>query len=325
MSQLRSIALQAQNIQIGAIGRTLSGAPAGTNIQMGNMTNASAQPTAYYKDPLGNSGAVSPGGNIQSQKFTTRTLAFLTGTGAITPATLQTVLSTAQQQGYFSLWNRAQSTGALTISTGSANSINPTAPTPNPPNAPTPNPPNAPTPNPPNAPTPNPPNAPTPNPPSPGNTNPPSSYCTAYESSVNSSGCSNCVSSCNICCEYQPSPGNTNPPTPNPPSPGNTNPPTPGNPTPPSPGNTNSPTPGNPTPGTPNPPNTATNNQGPATPLVYNSGYIVSQQSSAQQITVVTAGLTPAQGSHPAGAIHALQQTGPITSMVVQQGTLQFT
>jgi len=407
MAQLRSVSIQ-QTVQIGGIGRTLSGAPAGINIQLGNMTNTSTQPSAFYRDPLGNTGPVSAGGNIQSDKLRTRTLAFLTGTGALSSPTLQTLLSQAQQQGYFSLWNRAQSTGALTISTGSANTSNPNPPTntgTNPvvpvsyPNGGT-NPyipvsyPNGGTnpyypasggnPNfytvPASGGNPNfytvPASGGNPNfytvPASGGNPNfsyvgPSPSYCNPGYSNYSGS-CNNCQYNCVLCCgnfnpyypgynqnsgtnPYYPASypnGGTNPYYPatypnggtNPYYPttypnGGTNPSYPasgGNPNfytvPASGGNPNFFTVpqsgGNPN-FAPSPANVAANIHGPASPLVYSQGYILSQQSSAQQITVVTAGLTPAQGANTAGSIRAIQQAGPIGSMVVQQGTLQYT
>jgi hypothetical protein len=404
------------------------------------MTNNSTQPTAFYKDPLGNTGqAGTAGANVQTNNLRNRTLGYLTGVGALSSVQFQTVLSTAQQQGYFSLWNRAQSTGALTIATGSANTSNPNPPANSGTNpiVPAPGGTNSGT-NPVN-PIPGHTNTGT-NPvnPIPGHTNtgtnpvvpasggnpnfnpyypasggnnsgtntyypasggnPNFVYVPASGGNPNFvyvpasggncaqycgfCGCYNCLAFCYCAFNnpyypaysynsgtnpyypaysynsgtnpyypasggnpnfnpYYPASGGTNSGT-NPyiPAPGGTpnfNPynPAPGgtpnfNPYNPAPGGTPNFNPTNPAPGgtpnfTPTAPNTATNNQGPASPLVYSSGYILSQQSSAQQIVVVTAGLTPAQGANPAGSIRALQQSGPISSIQVQQGTLQFT
>jgi len=118
MSQVRLVQIGSTGIQLGGIGSTLGATPAtaGNPIQLGKFNNTTG---TFYKDPSNTSGG---GAGQQIQMGTnlgSRTLGYITGTGAPSQSVIQT-------SGYFSIWNNAVVQGAsFQLQTPSGNQAKP--------------------------------------------------------------------------------------------------------------------------------------------------------------------------------------------------------
>lgn len=100
MAQVRVVQVPIQGIQIGTIGRTLTAAPTGTNIQLGKFNNTTG---TFYRDPT-NPSAGGAGQQIQvGTNISNRTLGYIVGTGTTATTTIAT--QTLPGAGYFSIWN----------------------------------------------------------------------------------------------------------------------------------------------------------------------------------------------------------------------------
>jgi hypothetical protein len=114
MAQVRLVqigtAQPGTNIQIGTIGRTLTAAPAGLNIQLGKFNNTTG---TFYRDPT-NPSAGGAGQQIQvGTNISNRTLGYIIGTGAPTASIITT--QTLPGAGYFSIWNAGAVQGGFQI------------------------------------------------------------------------------------------------------------------------------------------------------------------------------------------------------------------